>query len=350
MTAARRAVVAVFFSLLLARCADPEESQPAAAAPATTPQLTADAFIADDGTRLPLRSWLPNGQAKAVVLAVHGINDYSHAFAGPGAEWARHGIATFAYDQRGFGAAPRRGSWAGTYLLDSDLAAMTRLLRARYPGVPLYLLGESMGGAVVITAETGAAGAERPQADGIILVAPAVWGRQTMNVFLRVALWTMDHVAPSWTFTGESLKIRPTDNIEILRELSRDPMVIKATRVSTIAGLVDLMTQAFAAAPSLRQRVLLLYGAHDEVVPADPTRKFIDALPPVAPGERTLAYYDSGYHMLLRDLDAELVENDIENWIFSPAVPLPSGADRRGLQMLAQPTEAQPPAQSLGLR
>jgi alpha-beta hydrolase superfamily lysophospholipase len=193
-----------------------------------------------------------------------------------------------------------------------------------------------MGGAVVITAEAGVAGAERPQADGIILVAPAVWGRQTLNVFLRVALWTMDHMAPHWTFTGEGLKIRPTDNIEILRELSRDPLVIKKTRVDTIAGLVDLMSEAYAAAPLMRQRVLLLYGAHDQVVPPGPTRKFVDALPPVAPGERTIAYYDAGYHMLLRDLEAELVENDVENWIFSPAAPLPSGADRRGVQVMAQ--------------
>jgi alpha-beta hydrolase superfamily lysophospholipase len=324
------------FALLLSACADPEPAPQLIAAEPTTPELTSDAFIANDGARLPLHSWLPNGDVRAVVLAIHGINDYSHAFAGPGGEWAKHGIATFAYDQRGFGAAPFPGTWAGTYLLDADLAAVTRLLHARYPGVPLYLLGESMGGAVVITAEAGVAGADRPQADGIILLAPAVWGRQTLNVFLRVTLWTIDQVAPGWTFTGESLKILPTDNMAILRELSRDPLVIKKTRVSTIAGLVDLMSDAFAAAPLMRQRVLFLYGAHDEVVPPEPIRKFVDALPPVAPGERTLAYYDTGYHMLLRDLEAKRVEDDVESWIFKPEAPLPSGADRRGVQILAQ--------------
>jgi acylglycerol lipase len=334
MRRTRRAVAVSSFVLLLAACAGTEPQPPIHATTPTTPQLTSDAFVANDGAHLPLRSWLPEGRIRAVVLAVHGMNDYSHAFAGPGQEWAKHGIATYAYDQRGFGAAPAPGSWPGIYLLDADLAAMTRLLHTRYPGVPLYLLGESMGGAVVATAEAGAAGAEQPQADGIILVAPAVWGKQTINVFLRVALWTLDKIAPRWTVTGQSLKIRPSDNIEMLRELSRDPLVIKETQVGTIAGLVDLMSEAFAAAPRLRQHMLLLYGANDQVIPPGPTQKFIAALPPAAPGTRVLSYYDHGYHMLLRDLEGQLVQRDVENWILAPGAPLPSGADSRAVEAL----------------
>jgi len=334
MRCAGRRLAATLVGVFLAACAGPAPEPPKYTTGTTPAQLTNDAYIANDGARLPMQSWLPAGRVKAVILAVHGMNDYSHAFAGPGAEWAKDGIATYAYDQRGFGAAPAPGSWAGTYLLDADLAAITRLLHARYPGVPLYLLGESMGGAVVITAEAGVAGAEQPKVDGVILVAPAIWGRQTINVFLRVVLWTADHIIPHWTFTGASLKVRPTDNIEILRELSRDPLVIKETRVSTIAGLVDLMSAAFAAAPKARERMLMLYGAHDQVIPREPTAKFIAALPSASSEERVFAYYNDGYHMLLRDLDAKLVERDVESWVLDPSEPLPSGADRRAAEAL----------------
>ncbi|MEJ0071171.1 MAG: hypothetical protein WDO24_23260 [Pseudomonadota bacterium] len=51
------------------------------------PQLAADRLIAADGTALPMRQWLPAGQPHAVVLALHGFNDYSNAFAAPGAAW-----------------------------------------------------------------------------------------------------------------------------------------------------------------------------------------------------------------------------------------------------------------------
>lgn len=326
--------MALFLLSILTACAAPESVGPPPAPVATVPaQLTKEAIIAPDGAVLPLRSWLPDGKVRAVVLAVHGFNDYSHAFAGPGRAWAKDGIATFAYDQRGFGAAPLRGRWAGTWQLDQDLATASRLLRARYPGLPLYLLGESMGGAVVVTAMTGATGAERPQADGVILAAPAVWARSSMNVFERAALWTGYYLFPAMTLTGNSLHIVPCDNIAVMRELSRDPLVIKETRVDTIHGLVDLMDQAFDAAPRLSEPVMVLYGDHDEVIPPEPVRRWIAHLPP-AP--RVVAWYTDGYHMLLRDLDAAVVLGDIESWISSPAVPLPSGADRRAAQILRQ--------------
>ena len=310
---------------LLAACASPDPL-PMVATASVTPHLTDTTYVAVDGAELPLKSWLPDGDVKAVVLAVHGINDYSHAFEMPAKAWAEDGIATYAYDQRGFGAAPLRGRWVGTYQLDSDVSAVSRLLSAKYPKVPLYLLGESMGGAVVITAATGWAGAERPNVDGLILVAPAVWGEQTMNVFYRTALWVANHVAPRWQLSGSGLHILPSDNIPMLREFSRDPLVIKQTRVDTINGLVQIMSEAFDAAPHLKQRTLLLYGAHDELVPAEPVKQFVNALPRRA-GEDTIAYYDAGYHMLLRDLGRAKVAADVEDWIFHPAAPLASGAD-----------------------
>jgi len=300
-----------------------------AAAPVPTePHFAADAFLAEDGARLPLHAWLPDGPVKATVLAVHGFNDYSNAFAGPAEEWAKHGIATYAYDQRGFGQAPDRSFWVGAQRLDQDLVIASRLVAARHPGVPHLLLGESMGGAVVITAMAGAAGAERPTADGVILSAPAVWGRATMNLFERVALWTAYQTMPSLTLTGSGIKIVPSDNVAMLRALWRDPLIIKATRVDALKGLVDLMDMALDAAPRLGGPVLLLYGERDEIIPAPPVRLMIAQMPARTAPERRIAFYPNGYHMLLRDLEAPVVLHDVESWIADRARPLPSGADR----------------------
>ncbi len=300
----------------------------------TPANLAEKALVADDGVRLPLRIWLPEGAPKALILALHGFNDYSHAFAGPAEEWAKHGIATYAYDQRGFGEAPARGRWVGAWRLAEDVTTASRLLRERYPGVPLYLLGESMGGAVAITAITGSAGARKPDVDGVILAAPAVWGRKTMNVFERAALWTSDALFPDLTLTGRGLNIKPSDNIAMLRALARDPLVIKETRVDTLKGLVDLMDLALDSAPRVTQPMLLLYGERDEIVPKEPTRLWISQLPYGAHATRRIAWYPEGYHMLLRDLEAPLVLHDIESWIADHSAPLPSGADRQASAVL----------------
>ena len=84
------------------------------------------ALYAADGQVLPLRKWLPDGAVKAVILALHGFNDYSNAFEGPGEVWAHRGIATYAYDQRGFGGAPGRGLWPGRAALAARLAVSCR--------------------------------------------------------------------------------------------------------------------------------------------------------------------------------------------------------------------------------
>lgn len=295
-----------------------------------SPYLSSDAVILDDGARLPMRAWLPIGKPRAVILALHGFNDYSNAFAGPGEKLSRHGIATFAYDQRGFGRAPGRGRWPGAFRLDADLAGVSRLLRQRYPGVPLYILGESMGGAVVITAVAGTAGAPKPVCDGIVLVAPAVWGRATMNVVERVGLWTGNALFPGLTLTGRGLNITPSDNGPMLHALAADPLVIKETRVDTIKGLVDLMDLALASASRLKGvPMMLLYGQHDEIVPHTPTRLFITRLPAPQRADSRIALYEHGYHMLLRDRDAQAVIDDLATWLDDHRADLPSGADRR---------------------
>ncbi len=323
-----RWVLPLVMATLLAACAPVIRGD---GPPVTTPLLEDGLFVAADGTRLTYRTWMPKSEApRAIILALHGFNDYSRFFAAAGSWLAARGIASYAYDQRGFGLTPQHGYWAGTDAYANDLGAFIRLIRERHPGLPLYLLGDSMGGAVSLVAMGRAAA---PPVDGVILVAPAVWGRATMPWYQRAALWLSVRVMPGVRLTPRGLNIKPSDNIEMLRALGRDPLVIKKTRTDTIWGLVNLMDAALAAAPRFDARALILYGGRDEVVPRRPISLMVDRLPAAARDRQRVALYDGGYHMLLRDLDAERVWRDILGWIEDPAVPLSSGAKETLLQV-----------------
>jgi alpha-beta hydrolase superfamily lysophospholipase len=300
--------------------------------PKPVPRFADHDFFAADGQVLPLRRWLPAGDVKAVILALHGFNDYSNAFDGPGKAWTKDGIALYAYDQRGFGAAPQRGRWAGRAALAADAATAGGILRRRYPGVPLYLLGESMGGAVAVVAMTGESGTPIPDVDGVILAAPAVWGRSTMDLLPRVALWAGVRLMPGLALTGRGLHIEASDNMAMLRALARDPLVIKDTRIDTIWSLVNLMDAALASAPRLRAPLLLMYGATDEIIPKRAIRRFVRSLPLDPKDRRSFAYYEHGYHMLMRDLDGSVVIADVAGWVLAPGAPLLSGADSGGAE------------------
>ena len=305
--------------------------------PVSAPRLGDDAVTTADGYRLPLKVWRPEGGTAAVLLAVHGFNDYANAYANAGPVFARHGILTYAYDQRGFGATGHPGIWPGTATLISDLQTVVGLLLRRHPGVPLYLLGESMGGAVVMTALAEPRSPDRPLARvaGAGLVAPAVWGRETMALLPRLALAVTNTLVPGISLTAPAaLHIRPSDNDEMLRAYSRDPLVIKATRVDAMNGLVALMGDALALAPQFQAPALILYGVHDQILPHPAIERMLASLPA---GRQRVAIYPDGWHMLLRDRQGDVVVDDIVSWLLKPLAPLPSGADRIPRSRLGTP-------------
>jgi alpha-beta hydrolase superfamily lysophospholipase len=323
--------------LLLAACAPRlAPGGPGLDAEDPAPGLTRDALITHDGLRLPVRRWTPDGEVKLIVLALHGFNDYSNAFENAGSYLAARGILTVAYDQRGFGEAPHRGRWAGVEAMTADVGTAARSLSELYPGLPTYLLGDSMGGAVVLAA---LAGDDPPPADGIVLAAAAVWGRETMPWYQRAALWLGAHTVPWGNVSGRGLDIQASDNIEMLRALGRDPLVIKQTRVDAVYGLVNLMDAALASAPNVRLPALLLYGEKDEIIPMEPTLAFWRDIPRTDDVPQRMALYETGWHMLLRDLQAEIVLADVAHWVRRPDLPLPSGADRKAEETLAANAE-----------
>ena len=284
-----------------------------------TPLVTDDALVARDGARLPLRRWDAEGaetnKPRAVIVALHGMSDYSNAFDLPAKVWARRGITTLAYDQRGFGRSENTGIWAGGDAMRADLIDAVSAARARYPGVPVFALGESMGGAVVLTALASPAA---PAADGVILVAPAVWSRGDMPLLYRTALFLGAHLVPGIILSnqaaGRVVTITPSDNVPMLRSLGRDPLFQKKTRIDTLFGLVNLMDEARTAPQDIKTAppILFLYGANDQIIPAKPTEAVIAALGEKAAVKR----YEHGWHMLLRDLEGESVDNDVADWIF----------------------------------
>ena len=264
--------------------------------------------------------WAPAETPRAVVLALHGFNDRKAAFEDFGKFAAARGVLVEAYDQSGFGARPNRGLWPGADVLADEAKERVRELHGQYPGVPIYVLGESMGAAIAMVAFSDP---QAPPIAGLVLSAPAVWGGKNLGGFYRAVLTAANLAIPWVRLTGEGLNIQASDNIPGLIRLGRDPLYIRATRVDAIAGLVRLMDQAIDHGPDLHVRTLVLTGANDQVVPPTAQADFVRELP--AQGCSVVTYL-RGWHLLLLDLQREAVFRDILAWM--DGRPLPSGLDR----------------------
>lgn len=283
------------------------------------PRLAEGAFVMADGYRLPYTVETPV-DSRGVVIALHGFNDYRRAWVEPQARWSGMGLAVYAYDQRGFGETRHRGIWPGVPTLTADLKSVVDLVRAQHPALPIHLVGESMGGAVVMAA----LGSDNPpDVDSAVLSAPAVWSRKTMSGFARWSLDFFSNAMPGYTATGGGLGVRASDNDLALRAMGADPLFIKETRFDTISGLVDLMDAAFNAVPSIRTRLLVLYGNRDQIVPCGAVWRTLQRFE----AKPHLALYDDGWHLLFRDLQGPIVQHDVGHWLLHPDAPLPSTAD-----------------------
>lgn len=329
--AARRSVARlglIVGALLLAlfvngACAFQRQGPLADAAPAA-PHFESDAFVSFDGARLGLTTWSPDPEIYpepwAAIVAVHGMSEYAEAWYLAGPYWAEQGIKVYAFDQRGFGRSPRPGIWAGDALMARDVRAAVAAARAAHPGAIIAVVGQSMGAAVTLVAAGD--GSSAPLADRVVVSAPAVRGWSALPWSYRVSLWTAAHTAPGYAPTPpRGIKITASDNYEALLKNGRDPLFLRHTRFDTLYGLVSLMETASRAEPFAPDRMLVLYGDKDELIPPAAMEAFAARLDPQV---RT-ARYPEGWHMLFRDLQAKTVWRDVVAFLHDPCADLPSG-------------------------
>jgi acylglycerol lipase len=318
-----RNLAVLLAALLLTACA-PMARQMALAPPAAFqgPSIASDHVVSFDGARLGLSKWEAAGEPWAVVVAAHGMNDYANAFHFAGEAWAREGVTTYAYDQRGFGRSPGRGVWAGEDLMAEDLRTVVALVRAKHPGATVAVVGESMGGAVAAAAF---ASDRPPAADRLVLLSPAVWGWKEQPLPYKSMLWFAANFTPGKIYKPPrwlTNRVTPTDNREELIAMGRDRLMIWGARSDTLYGLVGLMATGAESVGRSPAPALYLYGARDDIIPKAAAFR---AAARMKPPHRT-AYYAQGHHLLTRDRQRDVVIRDVLAFLRDPTSPLPSGA------------------------
>jgi len=129
-----------------------------------------------DGTQIAAYRWDPDGPPRAAVQLTHGMGEHARRYEHVARALAAAGFVVYAQDQRGHGASIPdggtpgdlgQGGWAG---LVDDIGLLSARIRVEHPGVPLILLGHSMGSFAVqqYLIDHGA------DLDGVVLTGTAV--------------------------------------------------------------------------------------------------------------------------------------------------------------------------------
>ena len=261
------------------------------------------------GVSLYAQRWLPGGEPKAKLLLIHGYAEHSGRYATLAEFLTGKGYAVYAYDHRGHGHSPGKRAYIDRFsLLLKDLTAGLDWVREDGDDKPLFLFGQSMGGAVV----TLYCLSRNPDLRGVILSGAMLKVSEDLAPFLRKFS----------SVIGGLLPRLPT--IKFVPEfLSRDSKAVQAYihdplnyngRVIARTG-AEMLQAAGELEGQLRRfdyPVLILHGEEDKITEPEASQMLFQQ---AASRDKTFKTYPGAYHELLHELNKEEVMADILAWM-----------------------------------
>jgi alpha-beta hydrolase superfamily lysophospholipase len=259
---------------------------------------------------LPLfyRCWRPDGDPRGVLAVVHGFGEHSGRYGNLANRLVPRGWAVYGFDHRGHGRSPgQRGHirfWAD---YREDVRRFLRFVEAQDVPRPLFLMGHSLGGLIVLEcALRGLLGLR-----GVIASAPALV-QTGVSPLLVTASRILSRVWPRF-----SLEARLDADL-----ISRDPEVVKAYREDPLvhgrgtarlgAEMHRAMLWTRAHAKGFPLPLVILHGGADRLVPVKGSRLFFER---ITFPDKELRIYKEGYHEPHNDTHREQVLEDLEEWM-----------------------------------
>jgi alpha-beta hydrolase superfamily lysophospholipase len=265
-------------------------------------------FTGGDGLALYYQAWLPSSPTRATLINLHGLGDHSGLYPSIATHFPARGIAVYAYDMRGNGRSPGQRAYLESWAdYRGDLHAFLARVREWEPGLPVFVLGHSLGALVVLDYAlhfpTGLS--------GVIAAAPPL-GKVGVPPLLMALGRVMSRIWPRF-----SLEVGMD-----LSGLARDPAVIQTVLADPLfhrRGTARLSTEVTAAIAQVQARagelavpLLIVHGSADRMVPPDGSREFFQK---VRHPVRELREYPGAYHGLFADWDQKHVLSDVERWL-----------------------------------
>ena len=277
-------------------------------------------FDARDGTKLWRRKWPATAPQKGVLIIQHGLRDHSQNYDHLARRAAAAGITVWAMDLRGHArsAGPRVAPKPWHDYVE-DFAQFIAQVAAAEPGQPIFVMGHSMGGAIVALTVVEN---QPPAVKGLILSAPVL--NLGVPPFALAAIRLLGTIAPSMGI----LKLDPSafsTNPAVGAALVKDPLVEQgAGPARTAAGLAAGAAAIWAGIDRLTLPILALHGTADRLTAASGSRALIERAPS---SDKTLRIYDGFSHDLVHEPEGVRVEDDILGWLAAhtggPAVTPP---------------------------
>lgn len=270
---------------------------------------TGNFFVSSGGRHIWHREWLPEGEPRAVVAICHGFAEHSGRYAHVAEYLNQRGYAVVALDLRGHGLSDGPRAYVQSfneYL--NDLGRFLRLVREKHPGLPVFLLGHSMGGGVAALYVL----ARQPELAGVILSGPALkMGSEPQPLGRRVLFAAMSLI-PRLRLPALPAAAVSRDP-EVVRAYEEDPLVFRG---GPTVGLAKAGMRASDRIARDMERftlpLLIVHGTEDKLVPTAGSQELYERAEST---DKTLKLYEGLYHEVLNEPEKLEVLGDLAAWL-----------------------------------
>ncbi|MET0552611.1 MAG: lysophospholipase [Vicinamibacteria bacterium] len=254
--------------------------------------------------------WSP-AAPRAALLFVHGLAEHSGRYEHVGRHFAERGYACHAIDYRGHGRSPGPRVHVDSFepWLD-DVKAGLALVRRAHPGLPLFVVGHSQGGLVVLLQ-----GLRDPDDRAGTIVSSPLLGiapPSRPNGLLRTATKVLMRVAPRLLVPNEVNPAWLSRDPEVGRAYLADPLVSRKVSAGWFRALQEAMARARAGAPRWTSPLLVLASRGDRIVDADATARWVAAAPAA---HVTSFFWNDLHHELFNETTQQDVFAAMERWL-----------------------------------
>jgi len=231
---------------------------------------------AKDGTQVFMRSWLPQ-EIEHVVFAVHGQCAHSGTYRRMALAWSEQKIGTFGIDLRGYGNTGTRGDAGAFHLVFEDITMALSEVQARYPGVPVSLLGWSMGVAMILNTF----GQCELDPSTVILIAGRVKAAESVRdmlsgpAFVAKSFFVRDARFDFWSRSPKAMR-----ECELGQLVAEDELCTKQVSKRMLLEMGNFMSgkRILQGAARVGVPTLIIHGEDDTTNPPEGSRQVYENL------------------------------------------------------------------------
>lgn len=260
-----------------------------------------------DGLDLFLREWSPETEPKSVICLIHGLGEHSGRFSHVADAMTAQGFAVLAMDLRGHGRSlGRRGDTPSYEALLNDVYLLIAEARLRFPKLPVFLYGHSMGANLVLNYVLR----RRPEVTGVIVTGP--WLRLTRKppVLQMAFARLMVHLYPSLTQSNGLNPIGLSHDPKIAEAYTYDPLVHDKITLRLFFAIHNAGEWALRHAREFAPPLLIMHGSDDPITSSEASKEF---------GSNsmgcTLKIWDGLYHEIHNEPEKNDILETIVHWI-----------------------------------